>query len=177
VLHWTLDTTNQRTYSLDPAPRLTIQGFSCFRLTAGHFNSTKCSGWSMTILPCVVEALAESELAVIPEASLQACLKISKLFIAYLEGFVPIFLCSYRLPVRRARRWKDQDDAAAACLVPLINFFPHNFRLFPTIFIYLPDPYKFFPDPPKFSCANSMFRWHKHHKHVVPALQCMATQH
>ena len=36
------------------------------------------------------EALAESEFAVIPEASLQACLKTSKLFIAYLEGFVAV---------------------------------------------------------------------------------------
>ena len=39
----------------------------------------------------VIEALAESELAAIPEASLQACPKISKLFIAYLEGFVAVF--------------------------------------------------------------------------------------
>jgi hypothetical protein len=39
----------------------------------------------------VIEALAESEFAAIPEASLQACPKISKLFIAYLEGFVAVF--------------------------------------------------------------------------------------
>ena len=39
----------------------------------------------------VIEALAESELEVIPEASLQACPRISKLSIAYLEGFVAVF--------------------------------------------------------------------------------------
>jgi hypothetical protein len=39
----------------------------------------------------VIEALAESELEVIPEAPLQACLRISKLSIAYLEGFVAVF--------------------------------------------------------------------------------------
>jgi hypothetical protein len=107
----------------------------------------------MTILPCVIEALAESELAVIPEASLPACLKISKLFIAYLEGSVAFFLCSYRLPVRMARRRKDQDDAAAACLVPLINFFPHNFPTFSHNFQIFPRPLQIFPRPPKiFMC-------------------------
>jgi hypothetical protein len=39
----------------------------------------------------IAEALAESEFAVIPEASLPACPKISKLFIAYLKGIVSIF--------------------------------------------------------------------------------------
>jgi hypothetical protein len=39
----------------------------------------------------VIEALAESEFATIPEASLPACPKIFKLFIAYLEGFVAVF--------------------------------------------------------------------------------------
>ena len=37
MLHWTLDTTDKRTYSLDLAPRPTIQGFSCFRSTADDF--------------------------------------------------------------------------------------------------------------------------------------------
>ena len=39
----------------------------------------------------VIKALAESEFAAIPEASLPACPKIFKLFIAYLEGFVAVF--------------------------------------------------------------------------------------
>jgi hypothetical protein len=52
-----------------------------------------------------------------------------------------------------------------------------NWFFFPTICQIFPRPPQFFPDPLNFSCANSMFKWHKHHTHVVPSMQCMATQH
>ncbi len=42
---------------------------------------------------------------------------------------------------------------------------------FPTIFKDFLDSLNFFPDPLRYSYANSIFRWHKRHARMVPAMQ------
>jgi hypothetical protein len=94
LFHWKLDTSDNRAYSLDPKdyPRLPL--FSLHKEQTCYLNQvfwlvyddyTSWRSLSFYHRPKVedIEAHAESKFAAIPEASLPACPKISKLFIAY----------------------------------------------------------------------------------------------
>ena len=105
LFHWKLDTTDKRAYSLNPAdyPRLPLFAFNkdqaCYLNQVFWLVYEDATSWrSLSSMHRSrvedIEALAESEFDAIAEspsgAALPACPKISKTFVAYLEGLVVV---------------------------------------------------------------------------------------